>query len=81
MASTPGITKGYVKSTGASKIARKEQDEIGWKNTVNGSREGNENIEIESKGDAWKVVLVERQQVVKSLALSLLCERSRVTGH
>lgn len=39
MAPVPGITKESVKSTGASKIARNEQDEIGWKNTVNGSRE------------------------------------------
>lgn len=27
----PGITKEYAKPTGAGKIARKEQNEIGWK--------------------------------------------------
>lgn len=46
----PGITKEYAKSTEARKIARKEQEEIGWKK-IQPMALGrtNENTEIESE--------------------------------
>lgn len=47
----PGITKEYAKSTEARKIAKKEQEEIGWKKKIQPVALGttNENTEIESE--------------------------------